>query len=269
MELSFFSASKLLWLLLAPAQLLLLLLLLAWLLLLFGRRRRGLQLLTLVLGFLLLLTWFPLGDALLYPLESRYRTNPPLPERVDGIVVLGGSVLPELGAYWQQVELNDAAERLTRFIELARRYPQARLVFSGGNASLTNRQRPAEADQVRPLFERAGLGERMVYEDRSRNTHENAVYTRQLVRPQPGEQWLLVTTAFHMPRAMGVFCRQGWPLLPYPVDHRSMPEQLLRPRPNLLAHLDNLQAAVHEWLGLIAYRLGGRTAELLPGDCPS
>jgi len=266
MELSFFSVSKWLWMLLSPDHLLLILLLIAWLLLLAGRRRRGLQLLTLTLGFLLLLTWMPLGDGLLYPLESRFETNPKLPRRVDGILVLGGPVMPELGDWWRQVELNEAAERLTRFIELARRYPQARLVFSGGSASLRP-GRPGEAEQVRPLFDRAGIGHRVRYDNRSRNTHENAIEARKLAKPRPGEHWLLITTAFHMPRAIGVFCRQGWALQPYPVDHRSLPDQLLRPRPALLPHLENLQVAVHEWLGLLAYRLSGKTGELLPAGC--
>jgi len=266
MDPSFFSLSKWLWLLFSPTHLLLWALLAAWLLLLAGRRRRGLQLLTLLLGFLMLLTWLPIGDGLLYPLESRFSAPSRLPERVDGILVLGGSVQAELGGYWKEVELNEAAERLTRFIELARQYPQAQLIFTGGSASLRPGL-PTEAEQVRPLFERAGIGDRVRYEHRARNTQENALFSRQLARPQPGEHWLLITTAFHMPRAVGVFCRQGWALQPIPVDHRSMPEQLLRPRPDLLAHLNNLQVALHEWLGLIAYRLSGKTSALLPRGC--
>jgi len=263
---AFFTLSKWLWPLLAPAHLMLLLLLIAWLLLLSGRRRRGLQLLSLLLLALLLLTWFPVGDALLYPLESRFRTNPQLPQRVDGIVVLGGSVLPETSRYWQQLEVNEAAERLSAFVELARRYPEARLLFTGGNASL-NPGRSTEASQVGRLFQAAGIRERVVMENQARNTAENAYYARQRLVPKKGERWILITSAYHMPRSIGVFCRQDWPMIPYPVDHYSLPEQLLDPRPQLLENLSKLQAALHEWLGLVAYRQSGHTASLLPGPC--
>ena len=263
---AFFTLSKWLWLLFSPAHLILLLLLIAWLLLLLGRRRRGMQLMTLLLLALLLLTWFPVGDALLYPLESRFPANPRLPQQVDGIVVLGGSVMPETSRYWRQLEVNEAAERLGAFIELARRYPDARLLFTGGNASL-NPGRSTEASQVGRLFRTAGIGDRVVMENQARNTAENARFAKQRLTPKPGEKWILVTTAYHMPRSIGVFCRQGWSMIPYPVDHYSLPEKLLDPRPQLLANLNKLQAALHEWMGLFAYRLTGRTAALLPGAC--
>ncbi len=262
----FFLLSKWLWLLFSPAHLMLLLLLIAWLLLLTGRRRRGLQLMSLLLLLLLLLTWFPVGDALLYPLESRFPANPQLPRKVDGIVVLGGSVMPETSRYWRQLEVNESAERLGAFIELAHRYPDARLLFTGGNASL-HPGRSTEASQVGRLFRAAGIGGRVVMENRARNTAENARFAKQRLTPKQGERWILVTTAYHMPRSVGVFCRQGWPMTPYPVDHYSLPEQLLDPRPQLLENLNKLEAALHEWIGLFAYRLTGRTPAFLPGVC--
>ncbi len=265
---AFFTLSKWLWLLFSPAHLMLLLQMIAWLLLLTGRRRRGMQLMSLLLLALLLLTWFPVGDALLYPLESRFRANPRLPQRVDGIVVLGGSVLPETSRYWRQLEVNEAAERLGAFVELARRYPEARLLFTGGNASL-NPDRSTEASQVGRLFRAAGIGDRVVMENQARNTAENARYAKQRLAPKPGERWILITSAYHMPRSIGVFCRQAWPMIPYPVDHYSLPERLLDPRPQLLENLGKLEAAVHEWLGLVAYRLSGRTPTLLPQTCPN
>lgn len=266
MDISFFTASKLIWLLLQPGHLLLLLLALAVLLLFTRHARRGRRLLVVLMVLLLGLWGFSLGDALLQPLESRFAANPDLPEQLDGIIVLGGSVLAETSHYWQQLETNDAAERLGYFLILAKHYPEARLLFTGGSTSLTP-GRPTEADQLGTLLEATGLEQRVVLDRQARNTAENAVEARNLMQPRPGENWLLITTAFHMPRAVGVFCRLGWPVIPYPVDHRSLPGQWKRFRPDLSAHLQKLETAVHEWLGLLAYRVTGRIPSLLPGVC--
>ncbi len=263
---SFFTVSKLSWILLQPGHLLLLMVLLGWVLLQTRRVRLGRQLLGLVLLILLLLWGFSPGDALLQPLENRFPANPELPERVDGIIVLGGSVLPETSRHWQQIELNNAAERLGYFLMLARRYPRARLLFTGGSASLRQDQ-ATEADQLTPLFQAADLAERVRLDNRARNTAENAREAKRLLQPRAGEHWVLVTTAFHMPRAVGVFCQQGWPVIPYPVDHRSLPGWWKRFHPALTNHFVKLETAVHEWLGLIAYRLSGRIPALLPDTC--
>lgn len=108
--------------------------------------------------------------------------------------------------------------------------------------------------------------ERLVLESRSRNTYENAVFTRRMVSPEPGETWLLVTSAFHMPRAKALFDKAGFPTVPWPVDYRTTGREgigLLRDNP-----LDSLQTttlAIREWTGLLAYRLTGRIDSLFPG----
>ena len=153
---------------------------------------------------------------------------------------------------------------MIEFVHLARLYPEARLVFSGGSG-LVQEQDLKEAEVARLLFERLGIdGARVVYEDRSRNTWENAVFSKQLVSPDPDERWLLVTSAIHMPRAVGIFRRIGWPVIPYPVDFALVSEAPPVVSLDLLDGLLLLNAATCEYLGLLAYRLLDRTSALFP-----
>lgn len=254
-----FVLSKLLWPLLDPRGLTALLLLAGVPLLWTRRARWGRRLVAgaalLVLGFGVL----PGGAWLLAPLESRF---PPAaePGRVDGIVVLGGALQPDLFAAHGRPALNDLAERMTAFAGLALRHPQARLVFSGGSGALLAPEM-TEAPVARALFAELGLDTgRILFEGASRDTWENAVLSQVLARPQPGERWLLVTSAFHMPRAIGAFRKAGWAVTAYPVDYRvGRGFALDWGLPGRDAAL-----ALHEWLGLLAYRLMGRSDALWP-----
>lgn len=263
----FFYLSKYIWVVISPDSLFVILLLICLLLFLLKKTKRA----TLLLGFLtvftLLTSFFKVGEWMLYPLESRYLHNPDLPEQVDGIIVLGGSILPDLSAEWQQLETNQFHERLSSFLQLAQRYPDARLVFSGGNAS-TNKDRPTEARTAETYFLQSGISpERLFIDNKARNTAENASYSKQLVNPQPNEAWIMITTAYHMPRAIGVFCRHNWNVIPYPVDHQTLPSKLYQPQFRLIEHANNLVLASHEWLGLLAYYLSGKTHQLFPSQC--
>jgi uncharacterized SAM-binding protein YcdF (DUF218 family) len=207
----------------------------------------------------------PLSFVLLLPLEQRFppwdaSRGPP-----DGIVVLGGSISPDVSAARGVVKLDDAAERITATVELARRYPNARIIFSGGSAALMFDQLP-EAPFAVKEFEALGVArDRITVEEQSRNTVENAVFSRLIANPKPGERWLLVTSAYHMPRAMAVFRAAGFPVEAYPVDWRTRGSvDLLRLSGSLSEGLARTDAAVHEWVGLVAYRLTGRTNTLFP-----
>lgn len=213
----------------------------------------------------LLLAVVPVGDGLLRPLEERF-PPPGLPAVVDGIIVLGGAVVPGISQARGQPAVNQAAERMIEFVALAQRYPQARRVFSGGSGLLREPDL-AEAPVAAALFARLGLApDTLVLEDRSRNTRENALYTQALVRPQPGERWLLVTSAAHMPRAVGVFQRLGWSVIPYPCDYRTRPDDGSAPflRFDLLWGLELMDTALREWLGLLSYWLRDWTPRLFP-----
>jgi uncharacterized SAM-binding protein YcdF (DUF218 family) len=214
---------------------------------------------------LLAIAFGPIGYFLAAPLESRFPEAPADMPAPDGIVVLGGAVDEAQSGEKGRIALNEAAERLTTPIELLRRYPHARLVFTGGSAALTG-SRFTEAQAVRLFWRSTGvdLGD-VVYEDRSRNTFENAVFTRDLVRPKAGERWLLVTSAMHMPRSMGIFRKAGFPVIPYPVDYRTNGDNS-RPYFSFVTQnaVGMTDSAAHEWVGLVAYYLTGKTDALFP-----
>ena len=259
----FFVASKLAWFLLTPSNAAILLV--ASGLALAGRRlvRR----LAAAGGGLLLLAGFgPLGSWLIYPLEERFPAFVDDGRPVAGIVVLGGPIESEITAARGQLALGDSAERIVAMGDLARRYPDARLVFSGGSGALLPGDIP-EAEALRAHEAELGLAPgRVLYEDRSRTTWENAVETRTLVRPGADERWLLVTSAAHMPRSVGCFRAAGFPVTAYPVDYRTRGAgDLHRGRTDAAGGLARTDAAWREWVGLLGYRLSGRTDAMFPG----
>ncbi len=207
----------------------------------------------------------PLGNALMLPLEQRFPPWDASRGAPDGIVVLGGAIAPDISAARGAVALNEAAERIIVAAELARRYPQARIVISGGSNSLAF-DAPVEAPFAVQQLQALGVAhDRITAEEQSRNTIENAVFSRLLANPKPGEHWLLVTSAYHMPRAMAAFRAAGFKVEAYPVDWRTRgPIDALRPFSSLGDGLRQTDTAVHEWAGLLIYRLTGETSELFP-----
>jgi uncharacterized SAM-binding protein YcdF (DUF218 family) len=197
-----------------------------------------------VCGFL------PVGSFLLFPIETRFPAWSANDGAPDGIVVLGGEI-----------------DRVIAAVKLARQYPGARVVFSGGNPDLIPTDDFSEADYAEQILIGLGLErDRLLLERRARNTQENAEFLKALALPKPGERWLLVTSAFHMPRSVGVFRKVGFAVEPYPVDNWKKRDwlQLLALRSSFLARVNQTDSAVHEWVGLIAYRVAGITTELLP-----
>ena len=259
-----FVLSKLLWALLRPSTLLLLVGLLGLVLTWLRRRRLGQALTAATLGTYLAIFVLPLDQWLLAPLEDRFAQPEPPPAHVDGIVVLGGVIDTALSQDRRRPILTASAERITEAAVLARRYPEARIVFTGGNGDLLPIE-PTEADYAKTLL--LGLGvepARLAIEGGSRNTVENAVFTRDLVHPEPGHVWLLITSASHMPRSVGIFRLAGWSVVPWPVGYKAghtTQVQFTRQFGDKLVQLD---WAVHEWIGLLAYRLLGRTDTLFP-----
>jgi uncharacterized SAM-binding protein YcdF (DUF218 family) len=259
-----FVLSKLVWALVRPGNLLAMMLILGQALQFQHRpaaRRLGKRLVSACVLMVAALTLLPVGQLTLRPLEERF-PQPDLPAGIDGIILLGGSVHTEMTDDRGQPVLNGAAERITEFVALARRYPEARLVFTGGSGFVFAGNL-READVIRHVLDGLGFDiSRIAFERESRNTYENAVFSRPLVDPQPGETWLLITSATHMPRSVGIFRRAGWPVLAYPVDYRSTRD--LTWSPDLLSGLDALNESVREWVGLAAYRLMDRTDSWFP-----
>jgi uncharacterized SAM-binding protein YcdF (DUF218 family) len=232
--------------------------------------RAGRRLLFASLGLVLMLGFLPVGKALILVVEQRFPpwdvSGPP----PDGMIVLGGAINPERSAARSMVSINDSAERVTEIAALARRFPEARIVFTGGSANLLIAGPPESAFML-DLLESFGVPRtRVILEERSRNTVENARFTKSLIEPKPGERWLLVTSAIHMPRAIGAFRQAGLPVEAYPVDWRTDGWSDVWKGPFWpLEGLGKTDFAVKEFAGLLAYWLAGYSSELFPGPRPT
>jgi uncharacterized SAM-binding protein YcdF (DUF218 family) len=243
-----------------------LLLLLCWAGFWFGRYRDsawGRRLLAAgLIGYLLILL-LPVDSWVSLPLEDRF-PRPAEPSNIDGIIVLGGAIATEITRDRGIPSLNADAERMTEAVALALRHPEARLVFTGASGSVIPGG-AIETDGARQLFAALGLDPaRIVFEDRSRNTRENASDSWRLVHPARESCWLLITSASHVPRAIGVFRHIGWNVTAWPVAYKSGRTLRAWVEPSFSSRLGNLDAATHEWLGLFGYRLIGWTDTLFP-----
>ncbi len=260
----FFVLSKVVWFVLSPVNLAILLALLAALLA-FTRLARAARWLGVAsLCFLALMAFSPLPRLVMWPLENRFPQQPAEKGPVTGIIILGGAI----GVARGDVVLTSAAARMTKAVELARLHPQAKIVFTGGAANLISPVTKTESDGASVLFEGLGLPrERILLEDKSRNTRENALFTKQLVDPKPGERWLLVTSAWHMPRSMGVFRKAGFAVEAFPVDYltEEKASEFVRVSGRAPRGLMIADDGFKEWVGLVAYRLAGYTDALFPG----
>jgi uncharacterized SAM-binding protein YcdF (DUF218 family) len=214
---------------------------------------------------LLLCAVGPLSAWVVRPLETRFPPIQQLPTEIAGVIVLGGAFERDLTADWHQPQLNSHAQRLSAFLALARQYPDLRLIFSGGPPAFGS-EHLSESDIARDLFASLGLDpQRVQFENRSRNTCENAVYTAELVKPTEQPTWVLVTSAMDMPRAVGAFRKAGLRVLPYPVDYTTSKRRTLDLSLTVARNLGSLDHGVHEWLGLLAYYLMDCSDSLFPG----
>jgi uncharacterized SAM-binding protein YcdF (DUF218 family) len=207
--------------------------------------------------------FLPLDQWALAPLENRFPPLVPV-QHYDGILVLGGALESAMTDDRHIPSLNAAAERLTEFARQIRLHPEARAVFTGG--PLPNRpDGPPEAVGVRLLLGDLGVDvSKVMFEDRSLTTWENAVLTDRLVSHPPGERWLLITSAAHMPRSIGAFRAVGWELQADPVGYKSFADPQKRAARFLSERLSLLDVAAHEWIGLAYYWLRGRSHALFP-----
>lgn len=262
----FFVLSKTVAFLFVPSNFLLFLLLIGLALLAMRRRRIGRWFIGVSLIALIAAGFLPVGRLLTNVLENRFPAWDPQRGVPDGIVILGGALDPVIARSRGAVALSDAAERVLVIAPLVRDYPNARIIFTSGDASLFGDE-PAEADYLFRVLDMLGVPrERVILERRARNTAENATLSKELARPKPGERWLLVTSAFHMPRAIGSFRKAGFDVEAYPVDwHTTRRPHLWKLNSRFAGGLAQVDDAVHEWEGLLAYRLTGRTDALFPG----
>jgi uncharacterized SAM-binding protein YcdF (DUF218 family) len=262
----FFVLSKILWFVVAPVNLLTIILFGGAVLLFTRFMRAGRALVVLALAGFFTLGVLPVGTIMLRALEDRFPRPPADMPAPTGIIVLGGAVNEIVTRQRGSIELTEGADRMTEGVLLARRFPQAKLVFTGGSSAIMGSPF-REAHVARDLFIGLGLPpEQLVLESESRNTYENAIFTRDLVQPKPGERWLLVTSAFHMPRSIGIFRKANFEVIPYPVDYQTTGSgrDLTRINLDAISGLNRFDRALREYIGLVAYRLSGRTSALFP-----
>jgi uncharacterized SAM-binding protein YcdF (DUF218 family) len=209
----------------------------------------------------------PLGNWLLYPLEQRFPPWDGARGAPDGIVVLGGGIESDVSAARGVAAFSSSAGRIIAGAALAHRYPNARIVYSGGNANLVSNDKAKEADYAVAVFESLGISrDRVISERTSRNTFENAEFAKSVAAPKNGERWLLVTSAYHMPRSIGIFRKVGFDVEPYPTDWRiAGTADLLNFSVRSIEILGRTELALREWMGLVAYWITGKSSALFPG----
>ena len=230
--------------------------------LLVRRWRHAVLLQSVAVAIILLFGVLPGGTWLALPLETRFQANPTLPAHVAGIIALGGTERVGTTATWGQPILSDPMP-IVALVVLSHRYPDAKLMFSGGGSH--RHATLKEADVVRVYLTDMGFdANRIVYETQLRNTFQNGVFTYQLIRPKPNERWILVTQAISMPRAVAVFRHAGWDVIPFPAGYMTESKNPEFISLNILEGLHLAAVAIHEWVGLIAYRLMGYTDQIFP-----
>jgi uncharacterized SAM-binding protein YcdF (DUF218 family) len=229
-----------------PAHLLPLLLMLAATLSLTGPRHLGLGLSALVALLILTIAVLPVGTWLLSPLEKRFSTPRQMPTHVDGVIMLGGT-------------------ESIAFADMAKCYPEAKLVYAGGGPTdPAGLIQEATAAGRTPRWLGVDIS-RITFARESRNTFEDVVVAKAAVHPGPGETWILITGAFHMPRSVGLFRGQGWQVVPYPVDYGTGAGSGHFPFSfNFSQNFDQLSVALKEWIGMFANRLLGHSEDYFP-----
>jgi uncharacterized SAM-binding protein YcdF (DUF218 family) len=260
----FLNVAKVFWVVAQPLSAALILIVIG--LVLLWANRRWLGGIAAVLGVLVLLVscFTTIGALLIRPLEDRF-ARPAWPKQVGAIIMLGGASDGVISAARQVSELNAAGDRFTETLRLAQLYPEAKIVVSGGVGLLVNAGE-SEAETARRFFLDQGIGQdRLVLEHKARNTEENAEFTKSLLVDIKGPV-LLVTSAFHMPRSIGLFRKAGIEVLPWPTDYRTTGlEGLAVDVTNPLENLMTMTTAVREWVGLAVYHWTGKIDELFPG----
>jgi len=258
----FFILSKVLWKIIAPANFLFFCLLFGVILVIFSKKRfwRGISMFLLIfpLGLITFLMVVPVGEYALRALDNKYDVPAVMPDHVDGIIVLSGVLNQFVAVDRGYHTLNDGAERLTQFMVLANKYPQAKLVFSGGSGTIAG-QNFKEADAVKLILRDLNFDtNRVIFERESRNTYENALFSKKLISPKPTETWILITSAFHMPRSFRDFKALGWNIIPYPVDYHTSNSAIVSADFDVLDSLSIMNVVLHEWVGILTYKLTGK-----------
>lgn len=255
-----FWLSKILWAVISPVNMAAILLALGVALGPFFRRI-GYGLCACALAIIVVFGVLPTGTNLVAWLERQVPAPASLPDDITGILVLGGMFETRLYNEVSGPQLNENVDRALKAMEIGLKYPNAKIVFSGGTGFLTDNARTEDMDIADFLARQGYPLDNVVFENRSRNTYENILDSKELIQPGVGERWILITSAFHMPRAMAVIDELGWGtvIIPVPVDYRTNGQYRVAPRRlDVLGELYRSTIAIKEIIGLNAYRFLGR-----------
>ena len=249
-----YDLSKFIWLFLSPLNLIILLFLLYFFLKLINFKNTSKFVLVLIFSFFIIVAILPTGIYLLVKLETKYSNLKKLPEIVDGILILGGPSNPSLTEKYDQVSFNSHGERLTESIKIINKYKSAKVIFSGGSelSGFNN----THSYVAKKFFEEMGIKKnRVIYESKSRNTYENIIFSKKIAKPKSDETWILITSAFHMPRSLNIAKKQKWNFIPYSVDYQTSGDQTNFKITifKILENINFFDLASHEWVGLISY----------------
>lgn len=207
---------------------------------------------------------YPFSDYAIKPLEERFSAPTTWPENIDGIIMLGGGEDLERALSWNRPELGMGGDRYIGTKELANHYPDAPVFFTGGSGLVRLQDNAGEGHFARQVLNTIGIApERLIIESNSRNTAENFTRLKPLLPTENGT-YFLVTSAFHMPRSVGIARKQEINVIAYPVDYRSSSDEVRRVDFNFYDHLQALEPAWKEWIGLTVYYWTGKTSEWFP-----
>ena len=258
-----FYLSKIVWIILNPFNILLISILLGFLLSFLSNKTFSKIIYSLTFIFFIITAVMPTGKFMIYQLEKKFHVLESLPNKIDGILILSGATNPVLTKEYNQISLNDSVERLTESIQLMKKYSNTKIIFSGGSG-LINNQKLTHSEVARLFFANFEITlENIVYENKSRNTYENILFSKKIANPKINENWLIVTSAFHMPRALNIAEKLDWKFIPYAVDFRVMKKFSWKPTIKFLENISKFQTASHEWVGLVAYYWIGRSSKIL------
>ena len=254
-----FYLSKILWLILNPFNIFIFVILLSIFLYFVKLRRLSLIIFLINFVFIALISFLPIGSYLIYNIEKEYHSYIKPPDQVDGILILGGATNPLLYNEYDQISLNGSSERLVESVFIIKKFDKAKVIFSGGSG-IVNRPDFDHAQVAKSFYKKIGIKiDKIIFEDNSRNTYENIIYSKKIANPKINENWLLITSASHMKRAVLIADKNNWKLIPYAVDFKNIKDFKLIPNLNLLTNLNTFQQGSYEWLSLVAYYFMGRT----------
>jgi len=254
-----FYLSKIIWLVLNPFNIYIFFTLLTIILYLFNFKKISITIFLINTLFLFIICFFPIGNYLIHQIEKEYYLHIDIPEKIDGVLILGGATNPLMFKEFKQISVNESSERLIESVYIIKQFKNSKVIFSGGSG-IINRPDLGHSQVAKSFYKKMGVQDnRIIYEDNSRNTYENILFSKKIANPKKNENWILITSASHMKRAILIGSKHNWNFVPYAVDFKTTKKYKLSPNLSLLSNLNSFQQGSHEWLGLISYFLMNRT----------